>query len=191
MSIAGRPQLVEVIPVTDLARVVEMVNSNFRRYRELFYNIDTALDEALDALTKRVKALEAAGAAPSTTTTIIGAPAGGGAVIPIPEITPNTVTVALAGASVTAASVAPNDSLLFAIYITINNMTGATSLDAGITNHVDKFGRGLTTTGDITTFTFINPGYVILADLDVLLTARGGNFTGGTADITSYYWRRP
>lgn len=192
MTIAKRPKLDDVLFSKDLRRMTESINVNFRRLPEKLHAIDASLDAALTALAKRVTSLETAAPSTTTTTTATGTAGdgGGGSSLPVTEILSNTVSVTLSGATTTVSAVAPTNSLLIAIFLTITGMTGATSLDAGVAANPDQYGAGLTTSGNITDYTFLNPGY-LRAVLDLLLTANGSNFTGGTAAATAYYWIRP
>lgn len=197
MSIANRPAVPDVIlPVRrtaqDLPRLVETVNSNFRKQIADAYKISQALDTDLTTLAARVAALEAVPPPPTTTPSTASAIASmATSVATVLEIKDNTVSVTLSGATTTASAVVPTNSILFAIFVTITSMTGATSISAGVTNNPNMFGAGLTTSGDIDDYTFINLRYISGGALDVLLTAVGGNFTGGTADVTGHYWVRP
>ena len=196
MTVA-RPRLPDVVrPVRakegDWPRVIEQINSNFRKLVESLYKIDLATDVTVADLLLRMGDAETSITDLGDTVTVIGTPAaggGGGAGVPIKEIKTNTVTVTLAGATTTASAVVPAESALFGIYVSITGMTGASSLDAGVTNDPDQFGRNLTAIGGIAEFTFHSPHWVYGTALDVLLTANGGNFTGGTAVVTGRYWQ--
>jgi hypothetical protein len=99
----------------------------------------------------------------------------------------------LSGATATAASLIPAGSIVLnvGIYVTAA-VTGATTLDIGDGTDVDAFGAAVSIALDTATNTAswtITTVPVYAAGSDVVLTANGGNFTGGAVRIVVTYLR--
>ena len=93
----------------------------------------------------------------------------------------------LTGASVTSTITIPNRAIVLAVSTrTVAAVLGATSYDCGIAGEPAKFGGSLGVTTDSTNVGVIGP-QAFYADTPVVLTANGGNFTGGDVRVAIQY----
>ena len=93
----------------------------------------------------------------------------------------------LTGASVTSTIAIPNRAIgLAASTRTITAITGATSYDCGIAGTPAKFGGSLGVAAGSTNIGVIGP-QAFYAPTPIVLTANGGNFTGGDVRIAIQY----
>lgn len=93
----------------------------------------------------------------------------------------------LTGATATSTIEIPNRAILLGISTrTVTPITGATSFDCGIAGEAGKFGAALSVAAASTNIGVIAP-QAIYADTPIVLTARGGSFTGGAVAIAIHY----
>jgi len=93
----------------------------------------------------------------------------------------------LSGASVTSTIEIPDRAIVLGVSTrTVTTITGATSYDCGISGETTKFGGSLGIAAGITNVGVIGP-QAIYADTPIVLTAQGGNFTGGSVRIAIHY----
>jgi len=93
----------------------------------------------------------------------------------------------LSGASVTSTVTIPNRAIVLGVSIrTVTAITGATSYDCGIAGETPKFGGGLGVAAGSTNVGVIGP-QAFYAATPIILTANGGNFTGGAVRIAIHY----
>ncbi|ARB06122.1 ribonuclease III [Dinoroseobacter phage vB_DshS-R5C] len=93
----------------------------------------------------------------------------------------------LSGATVTSSAAFPNQSLMLSVSLRVTtSITGATSFDCGDSGSASRFGGSLGITAGTTNQGTIGPtgNY---ASTPVVLTANGGNFTGGDVRIALHY----
>lgn len=89
----------------------------------------------------------------------------------------------LTGASRTSTIAIPARAIVLAVSCrTVTAITGATSFDCGIAGEPAKFGGALGAAAGSTNIGVIGPT-AIYANTPIVLTARGGNFTGGAVRI--------
>jgi len=95
--------------------------------------------------------------------------------------------VGLTGASVTSTIAIPDRAVVLGISTrTVTAITGATSYDCGISGEAAKFGGSLGIAAGSTNVGVIGP-QAFYAATPIVLTANGGNFTGGAARIAIHY----
>lgn len=95
--------------------------------------------------------------------------------------------LACSGASVTSTIVIPNRGICVGVTTkTLVSVTGATSFDCGISGQVSKFGGSLGIAAGSTNVGVIGPE-AFYSDTALVLTANGGNFTGGTVRVVIHY----
>lgn len=88
------------------------------------------------------------------------------------------------GASVTSTVVIPNRAIVLGVSTrTVSAITGASSYDCGIAGEASKFGGSLGVSAGASNIGVIGP-QAFYADTPVVLTANGGNFTGGAVRIS-------
>jgi len=93
----------------------------------------------------------------------------------------------LSGASVTSSVTIPNRAVVLGISTrTITAITGATSYDCGISGEAAKFGGSLGIAQGSTNVGVIGP-QAFYAPTPIVLTANGGNFSGGAVRIAIHY----
>ncbi len=93
----------------------------------------------------------------------------------------------LSGASVTSTIAIPDRAIVLAVSTrTVAAVVGATSYDCGIAGEPAKFGGSLGVVAGSTNVGVIGP-QAFYADTPVVLTANGGNFTGGDVRIAIQY----
>lgn len=93
----------------------------------------------------------------------------------------------LSGASVTSTVVIPNRAIVLGVSIrTVTAITGASSYDCGISGEASKFGGSLGIAQGSTNVGVIGP-QAFYAATPIILTANGGNFTGGAVRISIHY----
>lgn len=89
----------------------------------------------------------------------------------------------LSGASVTSTIKIPNRAIALGVSTrTVTTITGATSYNCGISGETGKFGGSLGVAAGSTNIGVIGP-QAFYADTPIVLTANGGNFTGGSVRI--------
>ncbi len=89
----------------------------------------------------------------------------------------------LSGASVTSTIAIPDRAIVLAVSTrTVTAVTGATSYDCGIAGEPAKFGGSLGVAAGSTNVGVIGP-QAFYAPTPIVLTANGGNFTGGGVRI--------
>lgn len=95
--------------------------------------------------------------------------------------------VGLSGATVTAAAAIPAGSLVVACAVRVTTaITGAASFSVGYTGSTTAFGSGLSVATGSTNEGLIGPNPFYSAT-NVVLTASGGNFTGGAVRLAIMY----
>jgi hypothetical protein len=93
----------------------------------------------------------------------------------------------LSGASVTSTIEIPDRAICLGVSArTVTTITGATSFDCGIAGETTKFGGSLGVAAASTNVGVIGP-QAFYADTPIVLTAQGGNFTGGSVRIAIHY----
>ena len=93
----------------------------------------------------------------------------------------------LSGASVTSTITIPDRAIVLAVSTrTVTTVTGATSYDCGIAGTPAKFGGSLGVAAGSTNVGVIGP-QAFYAATPIVLTANGGNFTGGDVRIAIQY----
>jgi hypothetical protein len=93
----------------------------------------------------------------------------------------------LAGPTVTSDIEIPDRAIVLGVSTrTATTITGATSYDCGIAGEASKFGGALGITAGSTNIGVIGP-QAFYAGTPILLTARGGSFTGGAVRIAIHY----
>lgn len=93
----------------------------------------------------------------------------------------------LSGATVSAANAVPAGALVVACAVRVTTaITGATSFSVGYAGAASAFGSGLSTAADSTNNGLIGPNPVYSAT-GVVLTAAGGNFSGGAVRLSLMY----
>ncbi|KZL21969.1 DUF2793 domain-containing protein [Pseudovibrio sp. Ad37] len=93
----------------------------------------------------------------------------------------------LSGSIVETTITIPDRSICLGVSTrTVSAITGATSYDCGIDGELSKFGGSLGITAGSTNKGIIGPqGFY--ADTPIRLTAKGGDFTGGTVSVAIHY----
>jgi len=95
----------------------------------------------------------------------------------------------LTGASATSTIAIPDRAIVLAVSTrTVTAITGATSYDCGIAGTLNKFGGSLGIAAGSTNVGVIGP-QAFYAPTPVVLTANGGNFTGGAVRVAIQYLR--
>jgi hypothetical protein len=146
--------------VQDEARIVVRIGS-----------VWTPLDAAMGLLTKAASVEVAKGALGSTT---------GVAVLE------QTVS-GLSGAAVTSSIEIPNRAIVLGVSTrVVTPITGAASFDCGIAGEANKFGATLGIVAGSTNVGVIGP-QAFYANTPIVLTARGGSFTGGAVRIAIHH----
>jgi uncharacterized protein DUF2793 len=93
----------------------------------------------------------------------------------------------LSGASVSSSIAIPDRAIVFGVSTRTNTaIAGATSYDCGIAGQVAKFGGALGVASGSTNVGVIGPE-AFYAATPIVLTANGGNFTGGDVRIATQY----
>ena len=102
-------------------------------------------------------------------------------------VTAEELLAGLFGASVTSTIAIPDRAIVLAVSTrTVTAITGATSYDCGIAGAPAKFGGTLGIAAGSTNVGVIGP-QAFYAPTPVVLTANGGNFTGGEVRIAIQY----
>jgi uncharacterized protein DUF2793 len=131
----------------------------------------TGLDVAMGLLTRTASVRVAEGPAGSATDMVVA----------------EELLSGLSGASVTSAITIPNRAIVLGVSTrTVTAITGATSYDCGISGETSKFGGGLGIATGSTNVGVIGP-QAFYSDTPIVLTANGGNFTGGAVRIAIHY----
>ena len=95
--------------------------------------------------------------------------------------------ITLSGASVASTTLIPNGSIVFGVSERVTQaITGATSFAVGISGNTTQFGNLLGLSLGSTNFGIIGPN-PFFADTPVVITANGGNFTGGKVRIAIHH----
>jgi len=95
----------------------------------------------------------------------------------------------LAGASVASVVAIPARSVVIGVSVTTKSaITGAASFDCGVAGESAKFGGALGVAEGASNIGVIGPT-AFYADTPVVLTANGGDFTGGSVAIAIHAWR--
>ena len=129
------------------------------------------LDTAMNLLTRAPSVRVAAGPAGSATDMVVA----------------EELLSGLSGASVTSAITIPNRAIVLGVSTrTVTLITGATSFDCGISGQTSKFGGSLGIASGSTNVGVIGPQAFCNAT-PIVLTANGGNFTGGAVRIAIHY----
>jgi hypothetical protein len=93
----------------------------------------------------------------------------------------------LSGASVASTIEIPDQSIVLGVSTRVlAAITGAASFDCGVAGEADKFGATLGIAAGSTNVGIIGP-QAFSADTPIMLTARGGSFTGGAVRIAIHY----
>lgn len=131
----------------------------------------TGLDVAMSLLTRTPSVRVAAEAAGSATDMVVT----------------EDLLSGLSGASVTSTIAIPNRSVVLGVSTrTVTAITGATSYDCGISGETSKFGGSLGIAAGSTNVGVIGP-QAFYASTPIVLTANGGNFSGGAVRIAIHY----
>ena len=94
----------------------------------------------------------------------------------------------LSGASVTSTIAIPNRAIVLGVSTrTVTAITGATSYDCGIAAEISKFGGSLGVAAGSTNVGVIGP-QAFYSATPIILTANGGNFTGGAVRMAIHYF---
>ncbi len=102
-------------------------------------------------------------------------------------VTAEELLAGLSGASVTSSITIPDRAIVLAVSTrTVTAITGATSYDCGIAGTPAKFGGSLGISAGSTNVGVIGP-QAFYAPTPIVLTANGGNFTGGDVRIAIQY----
>ena len=95
---------------------------------------------------------------------------------------------ALSGASVTTSAIIPARSVVFCVSATTTDaISGAASFDCGIAGEPSKFGGSLGISAGASNRGVIGP-QAFYSDTPVVLTANGGDFTGGRVALSIHAW---
>lgn len=131
----------------------------------------TGLDVAMNLLTRTASVRVAEGAAGSATDMVVA----------------EELLSGLSGASVTSTIAIPNRAIVLGVSTrTATAITGATSYDCGIAGELSKFGGSLGIASGSTNVGVIGP-QAFYSATPIVLTANGGNFTGGAVRIAIHY----
>jgi Protein of unknown function (DUF2793) len=131
----------------------------------------TGLDVAMGLLTRTASVRVAEGPAGSATDMVVA----------------EELLSGLSGASVTSAITIPNRAIVLGVSTrTATAITGATSYDCGIAGELSKFGGSLGIAAASTNVGVIGP-QAFYSATPIVLTANGGNFTGGAVRIAIHY----
>lgn len=91
------------------------------------------------------------------------------------------------GSTITATNFINDRAIVFGIACRVMTaVTGATSFNIGISGEPNKFGGSIGVIADSTNIGVINP-QAFYANTNVLITANGGNFSGGEIKIIQHY----
>jgi hypothetical protein len=95
--------------------------------------------------------------------------------------------VTLSGASTVAATPIPANCIVFGVGArTVTAITGATSYEVGQSGNLSQFGASLGLAAGSTNYGIIGPtGFY--STTNVIVTAAGGNFTGGAVRLAIFY----
>ncbi|WP_203292118.1 DUF2793 domain-containing protein [Maricaulis parjimensis] len=104
------------------------------------------------------------------------------------QIISETLT-GLTGSQVSTVQLIPERAILLAVSIRVSEtVTGATSFDCGLAGEASAFGGSLGVLSGSTNIGVVGPR-PFYADTPVILTANGGDFTGGSVDIAFHLLR--
>ncbi len=131
----------------------------------------TGLDVAMGLLTRTASVRVAEGAAGSATDMVVA----------------EELLSGLSGASVASTVTIPNRAIVLGVSTrTVTAITGATSFDCGISGETSKFGGSLGIAAGSTNVGVIGP-QAFYSVTPIVLTANGGNFTGGAVRTAIHY----
>lgn len=129
------------------------------------------LDAAMNLLTRSASVRVAEGSAGSA----------------IEMVVAEELSSGLSGASKTSTIAIPNRAIVLGVSArTVTAITGATSYDCGVSGETSKFGGSLGIAAGSTNVGVIDP-QAFYAATPIVLTANGGNFTGGAVRISIHY----
>lgn len=98
----------------------------------------------------------------------------------------------LSGASVSTSGFIGTDGVVLGVTVRVTDtITGATSFSIGDGTDVDRFGANIALTSGTTTRLgdhTATPPFLYTGSMDVVLTANGSNFTGGSVIVGLYYY---
>ena len=130
------------------------------------------LDAAMNLLTRASSVRVAQGLAGSATDMVVAE-----------ELLSN-----LSGASVTSTITIPDRAIVLGVSTrTVTAIAGASSYDCGIAGEISKFGGSLSVAAGSTNVGVIGP-QAFYSATPIILTANGGNFTGGAVRIAIHYF---
>jgi Protein of unknown function (DUF2793) len=131
----------------------------------------TGLDVAMGILTRAASVRVAEGPAGSATDMVVA----------------EELFSGLSGASATSTVTIPNRAIVLGVSTrTATAITGATSYDCGIAGELSKFGGSLGLAAGSTNVGVIGP-QAFYSATPIVLTANGGNFTGGAVRVAIHY----
>lgn len=131
----------------------------------------TGLDAAMELLTRAPSVRVAEGSVGSATEMVVA----------------EELLSDLSGASMTSTVTIPNRAIVLGVSTrTVTAIAGATSYDCGISGETSKFGGSLGIATGSTNVGVIGP-QAFYAATPIVLTANGGNFTGGAVRISIHY----
>lgn len=94
----------------------------------------------------------------------------------------------LAGSSVATGAVIPSRSVVICVSVrTVTDIAGASSFDCGVSGQASKFGGSLGIGTGSSNLGVIGPT-AYYNNTPVVLTANGGDFSGGSVDIAIHAW---
>jgi hypothetical protein len=94
----------------------------------------------------------------------------------------------LSGASATSTIQIPDRGLVIAVNVRVTTaITGATSFDVGISGDTGRYGTGIGIALDSTSIGMSQHPTSYYSDTALVLTAQGGNFSGGAVRLTVQY----
>jgi hypothetical protein len=94
----------------------------------------------------------------------------------------------LGGANVVTGAVIPTRSVVFCVSVrAVSDITGASSFDCGVSGQENKFGGSLGLAIGSHNLGVVGPT-AYYSDTPVVLTANGGDFTGGSVDVAIHAW---
>ena len=131
----------------------------------------TGLDAAMNLVTRAASVQVAEGSAGSATDMVVA----------------EELLSGLSGASIASTVTIPSRAIVLGVSTrTVTAITGATSYDCGIAGEISKFGGSLGIAAGSTNVGVIGP-QAFYAATPIILTANGGNFTGGAVRIAIHY----
>jgi hypothetical protein len=92
------------------------------------------------------------------------------------------------GSSVAASGLILDRDVIFGVSATSLGVTGAASFDVGVAGELDKFGGALGVALGASNLGVVAPT-AFYADTDIVLTANGGDFAGGSVRLAAHFVR--